>query len=92
MRPVRFALGRLDVDGLGLAALIFLKLVGQALVLLQRAHSRLFDGGDVNEGVISAIIRMDEAVALGIVEKLDCADRHVVIPSIVANRQSVRRC
>src|ERR671939_102070 len=52
----------------------------------------LFDGGDVNKGIVPAIIRMDEAVALGIIEKFDCADWHDVIPSFVAYRQSVRRC
>lgn len=62
-RPVLFGSSRLKIDGLGLAALIFLKLVVQALVLLQSAHSGLFHRGDVNERIIAAVIRVDEAVA-----------------------------
>jgi hypothetical protein len=83
MRPAAFrwdsAFDRLQIDRLGLAALVLFKVVAHALVLLQRAHSGTLDRGDVNEGVIATLIRADEAVALGIVKKFDSAKRHCAV-------------
>src|SRR4051794_2174737 len=71
----------LEVHSLGLAALVLFEVVADLLVLRQRAHSGALNGSDVDERVLSAVFRRDEAVALGVVEKFDCADGHVVIPS-----------
>src|SRR5438270_12680296 len=82
-RPLRFRnklqprLRALQVHGAGLAALAGLELVGQALLLFERAHPGRFDGGNVDEGVGAAGLVGDEAVALGVVEKFHCADWHI---------------
>src|SRR5258705_10644814 len=79
-RPAAFrwdsAFDRLQIDRLGLAALVLFKVIAHALVLLQRAHTCTLDRGDVDECVIAALVRADEAVTFGIVEKFDCAERH----------------
>ena len=80
VRIVR-AVRALQVDGLGLAALVLLEVIADLLVLVQRAHARLLDGGDVDERVLAAIIRLDEAKALGFVEKFHGAYWHSLIPS-----------
>src|SRR5690242_20215182 len=67
----------LQVYGARLAALVLLQVVRQALVLNEAAHAGTLDSGDVNEGVIAAPVRLDEAVALALVEKFNGADRHV---------------
>jgi hypothetical protein len=40
------------------------------------AHSGALDGGDVNEGVVAAIIRLNEAEAFGGIEPFNCASGH----------------
>ena len=40
------------------------------------AHSGALDGGDVNEGVSVAIVRLNEAEAFGGVEPFNCAGGH----------------
>ena len=70
-------LGGLQVHCAGLAALAALKLVGQALLLFERAHPGRFDGGNVDEGIVAAGLIGNEAVALGVVEKFHCADWHI---------------
>lgn len=67
----------LQIHGARLAALVLLQVVRQALVLDEAAHAGTLDGGDVNEGVVAAPVRLDEAVALALVEKFYGADRHV---------------
>ena len=63
--------GGLEVDGAGLAATVLLQLVADALLLVERGHAGLFDGADVDEGVVAAVFRLDEAVALVEIEKVD---------------------
>src|SRR5690606_29604351 len=71
-----------QVDGRLLArALVALQLVADALAFVQRAEARAFDGGDVDEHVLAAILRLDEAVALLAVDPLYGALRHFSIPS-----------
>ena len=41
------------------------------------AHSGAFDGRDVDERVSAAIIRLNEAEALGEIEPFNCASGHV---------------
>src|SRR4051812_16974592 len=74
-RPV--SLGRLQLAGRHLAAaLVALELEADLLAFRQRAEARTFDGGDVDEHVLAAAIRLDEAKALGGVEPLHGSNRH----------------
>src|ERR1700712_344953 len=68
--------GRLEVHGGLLAAAIHFQLVGNALVLVEGAHARCFDGGDVDERVARTVFVGNEAVALVDVEEFDAADWH----------------
>src|SRR5688572_26112407 len=70
--------GVLEVDGAGLAALVVLEVVAEALILVQRGHAGAFDRRNVDEGIVAAALGLNEAVALVAVEEFDCADRHDV--------------
>src|SRR3546814_581946 len=76
-RSEGYSLGSLQIHGAGLAALVVLKLVGQALLLFERAHPGGFDGGNVDEGIVAPGFVGDEAIALGVVEKFHGADWHI---------------
>ena len=58
---------------------ILLQVVAYALVLAERMHAAVLDGADMDEGVIAASVRRDEAVALAVVEELHSPDSHVRI-------------
>src|SRR5882757_4466182 len=58
------------------AALVALKLVRDLLTFVQRAEARTFDGRDVHEDVVAAVIGLDEAEALGGVEPLHGTASH----------------
>jgi hypothetical protein len=46
----------------------------------------------VDERVIAAAVGRNEAIALGFVEKFDCADWHLIIPSLwEAERRPLQR-
>jgi hypothetical protein len=45
--------------------------------LIEAAKARSFDGRDMDENVLAAVVRLNEAVALGRVEPLHCTHRHV---------------
>src|SRR5919112_467011 len=71
------ALRGLEVDRGGLAvALIGLELEGDLLALAQAADARALDGADMDEHVLAAAVRLDEAVALGLVEPLHRSRLH----------------
>jgi Domain of unknown function (DUF2383) len=70
-----------EVGGTHFARAVFLEVVGDALVFLQRAHAGFFDRGDVDERIGAALIRLDEAKALHFIEPLDGANSHVSFPS-----------
>src|SRR3546814_6083254 len=53
---------------------------------LFRSQTRLFDGGDVDEGVVAAVLRCDEAVALVRIEEFYFAGRHGLFLWIVCAR------
>src|SRR5690606_15679011 len=66
----RSALG-LQIDGLWpLAALVRFRLEGNAHSLIERAQARSLDGRHVNEHVVPAVVRLDEAKSLLGVEEL----------------------
>jgi hypothetical protein len=44
--------------------------------LIEAAQSRFFDGGDVDEHVLAAIVRLNKSIALCRVEPLHCTYRH----------------
>src|SRR5690606_2214726 len=54
-------------------ATVALEVVGNLLAFVQAAQARAFHRGDVDEDVLAAVIRLDEAVALGGVEPFHCA-------------------
>src|SRR5690606_21653739 len=62
--------GGREVDGLGaLAHAVRLDVEGDLLAVDEGAHARRLDGGDVDEHVLRAAVRRDEAEALGGVEE-----------------------
>src|SRR6185503_20210369 len=77
-------IGGADVHRRHLPAAILLEVVDDALVLAQAAHTRALDRADVDESVVSAPIRRDEAVALVLVEEFHRSGGHVIFPSSAA--------
>src|SRR3989344_5806839 len=71
-----------SADGLQLASgflartLVAFQLVGNLLVFIQAAQASAFNGGDVDEDVLAAVVGLDEAVTLGRVEPFDSAGSH----------------
>src|SRR5215467_14953845 len=59
-----------------LALLAALHLVAELLALVQIANPRPFDGRNVHEHILRAIVRLDEAVALLGVEPLYSSSSH----------------
>ncbi|MBB6221341.1 hypothetical protein GGE66_002311 [Rhizobium leguminosarum] len=55
---------------------IALKLVADLLAFDDFTHAGALDGRDVNEGVSAAVIRLNEAEALGGIEPFNCASGH----------------
>ena len=55
--------GVCELDRAGLAALVGLQLVGDALVLDEAVHAGLLDRADMDEGVVAAVLGRDEAKA-----------------------------
>src|SRR3954447_19689488 len=61
----------LEVDRRGLAvALVGLELVGDLLTFAQAHQAGALHRRDVDEDILAAVVRLDEAVALGLVEPL----------------------
>jgi hypothetical protein len=58
-------------------------LEAELLAFLQIAHTGPLDGGDVNEHILAAIIRLNEAETLGGIEPFHCAGGHEE-PSLLA--------
>src|SRR3978361_1035725 len=50
--------------------------VRKLLAFVERAHAGALDGADMHEHVVAAIVRLNEAEALGRVEPLNCSGRH----------------
>jgi hypothetical protein len=55
-------------------------LVGDAAALLQGAKPVHLHGGEMREHISTTVVGLDEAEALGVVEPLDHAERHVCAP------------
>src|SRR5258705_3491531 len=84
----------LQVDGLGLAALVLFEVVADLLMLRERAQSGALDSSDVDERVSSAVVGRDETKALGVVEEFyGAGDRHNHFLTLwrTANRSSNAR-
>src|SRR5947208_2152937 len=58
------------------------QLVLDALALIERAQTRAFDRRDMNKNILSAIGRLNEAVAFGRVEPLHVSGRHPASPDL----------
>ena len=56
---------------------VALKVVAQLLAFNDFAHASAFDGRDVNEHISVAVVRLDEAEALGGIKPFNCAGGHV---------------
>ncbi|CAD5250439.1 hypothetical protein BOS5A_10377 [Bosea sp. EC-HK365B] len=61
--------------------LVLDELVRDLLAVTQIAQAGALDGADVDEHVLAAIIRLDEAETLGAVEPFHCTVGHSHIPS-----------
>src|SRR6185437_15502712 len=73
---VKRASDGLEIGRLG-AARIRLDVERDLLALVQRAHAGRLDRGGVDEHVLAAAFRRDEAKALGGIEELNGTDRHL---------------
>src|SRR5690348_10385678 len=85
MRPFegRGRRGLLDLEVLrGCLSAVLDELELNGLTLVQRAKTRALDGGNVNEHVLSTLLRLNEAIALRRVEPLNCALRHASSPEL----------
>jgi hypothetical protein len=70
-------LDSLKVASRHLARLVVaLEFVADLLAFDDFAHSSALDGRDVNEGVSAAVVRLNEAEALGGIEPFNCASGH----------------
>src|SRR3546814_2384716 len=63
--------GSRQVDGRRLATTVSLKLVRYALILVERVHTRPFYRRDMDERIIAATFRRNEAITLVCVEKFN---------------------
>jgi len=78
--PKSTILAHAKVLGAGLAAhAVGLCFERELLALIERAQTGAFDGADMNENVISAVVGLNEAEAFGCVEPLNCSGSHVTI-------------
>src|SRR5690348_10340667 len=74
--------GRLQIAGRSLTLLAALKVVLELVALAWLLNARALHVGDVQEDVFRAVVRLNEAVALGCVEPLYRADRHGDVPFV----------
>ncbi|MBB4288218.1 hypothetical protein GGE16_000234 [Rhizobium leguminosarum] len=73
----RYRLSVLEIASGHFARLaVTLKVEADLLAFDEIAHSGALDGGDVNEGVSVAIVRLNEAEAFGGIEPFNCASGH----------------
>src|SRR5258708_8358112 len=72
-----------DVYGLG-TLVALLRVIGHLCALLERAIAFAIDPCVVDEQVLVAIVRGDEAEPLIVTEPLHCAGRHVISSTICA--------
>ena len=66
----------LEVDG-GVLAAVLLDLIGDLLAFVQAVQASPLDGADMDEHVLAAAVRLNEAKTLGGVEPLDRTCRHI---------------
>src|SRR5205814_10374075 len=59
-------------------------LVGDLLAFTQRSKFGTLDGADMHEHIVAAVIRLDEAVALGCVKPLHGSHAHGIVPSQIS--------
>src|SRR3546814_2480610 len=71
--------GSRQVDGRRLATTVSLKLVRYALILVERVHTRPFYRRDMDERIIAATFRRNEAITLVCVEKFNGSGDHMDI-------------
>ena len=66
--------------------------VRNPLTFSQAGKSRAFDGTDVNEHIVSAIVGLNKAKTLLAIEPLNSARRHFLLQSVsrVASRDSIQ--
>jgi len=74
--------GGLEIDRGGLAALVLLELVRDALILIERAHAGALDGGNVHERIVTTALRRNEAIALVGIEEFYGSGDHFGYPLV----------
>ncbi len=80
-RPLELALGELKIPRRGLpGAPVGLDLEGNLLTLDKAAQTRALKGADMDENILAAVVRLDEAVALLTVIPFYDAHIHGVVP------------
>ena len=76
-KPIPSELNSLQIAGRHLARLVVaLEVKADLLAFDDFAHSGAFNGRDVNERVSVAVVRLDEAEALGRIKPFNCASGH----------------
>jgi hypothetical protein len=63
------------------------KIKADLLTVIQRAQAGLFDGGDVDKDILTAVLRLDEAEALLGIKPFDSADGHEFAPDGIETRR-----
>src|SRR5580704_636427 len=82
-----------ETIGRGLAGAAVLRhLVGNLLAFAQRLQTGALDCADVDEHVLAAVIRLDEAIAFLRVEPLDRSSAHSGCPLIDERFRKPRHC
>jgi len=76
-KPIPNALGSLEIAGRHFARLdVALQFEADLLAFDELAHTSALDGRDVDERIGAAIVRLDEAEALGGIKPFNCASGH----------------
>src|SRR4051794_40825350 len=66
----------LQVHRADAAPLVVLEIVADALLAIERAHAGSFNRADVNERITASVLRLNEAIALVLVEELHGSGDH----------------
>ena len=69
-----------QIDSRLLATTIGFDVIAQTLVLVQSGETRILNDADVDEAVIAAVDRRDEAIALVGIEEFNDTNRHETFP------------
>src|SRR5258708_30622250 len=77
--PTKLILSDSQIFG-GRVATVARFFVAQLGTLIEAAQSRFFDGRDVHEDILAAVVRLNKSIALSRVEPLNRTCRHANFP------------